>query len=58
LPSWTIRWGISVIFATFIGIVAGYYFIKYPQTVEAPIIITTLNPPVDLVARAEGRIKN
>jgi len=56
LPSWTIRWGISVIFAVFVGIIAGCYFIKYPQTVNAPIIITTLNPPADLITRVDGRI--
>jgi multidrug resistance efflux pump len=56
LPSWTIRWGISVIFAVFVGIITGCYFIKYPQTVEAPIIITTVNPPADLIARTDGRI--
>ena len=56
LPSWTIRWGVSVIFIVFAGIIAGCYFIQYPQTVTAPIIITTLNPPADLLARADGRI--
>jgi multidrug resistance efflux pump len=56
LPQWIIRWGITMIFAVFAGIIIGCYFIKYPQTVDAPVIITTLNPPADLIARAEGRI--
>jgi multidrug resistance efflux pump len=56
LPSWIIRRGITVIFLIFIGILIGCYFIKYPQTVDAPVVITTLNPPADLIARAEGRI--
>ncbi|MDR2065397.1 MAG: hypothetical protein LBP85_06800, partial [Prevotellaceae bacterium] len=56
LPSWIVRRGITVIFLIFVGILIGCYFIKYPQTVDAPVIITTLNPPADLIARAEGRI--
>ncbi|MDR2126470.1 MAG: hypothetical protein LBP63_06555, partial [Prevotellaceae bacterium] len=56
LPTWIIRRGITVIFLIFVGLLIGCYFIKYPQTVDAPVIITTLNPPADLIARAEGRI--
>ncbi|MDR1552380.1 MAG: HlyD family secretion protein [Prevotellaceae bacterium] len=56
LPAWIVRRGITVIFLIFVGILIGCYFIKYPQTVDAPVIITTLNPPADLIARAEGRI--
>ena len=56
MPRWIIRWGITVIFVIFAGILIGCYFIKYPQTVTAPVVITTLNPPADLVARYEGRI--
>ncbi|MDR2126769.1 MAG: hypothetical protein LBP63_08060, partial [Prevotellaceae bacterium] len=56
LPTWIIRRGITVIFLIFVGLLIGCYFIKYPQTVDAPVIITTLNPPADLIARAEGRL--
>lgn len=56
IPPWVIRWGVTVILAIFAGIVIGCYFIKYPQTVVAPIEITTLNPPADLMARGTGRI--
>ena len=38
------------------GILLGCYFIKYPDTVEAPVVITTLNPPADLYARYDGLI--
>lgn len=56
IPGWIIRWGVTVLFVIFLGIVAGCYFISYPQTVDAPIVITTLNPPADLLARSSGRI--
>lgn len=56
MPHWIIRWGITVVFLIMAGIVLGCYFIKYPETVQAPVVITTINPPADLVARYEGKI--
>lgn len=56
IPSWIIRWGVTVIFVIFAGILLGCYFIKYPDTVEAPVEITTVNPPADLVVRYDGLI--
>ena len=53
-PSWVVRWGVTVVFCILAGIVAGCYFIRYPQTVTAPISITTINPPSDLAARYDG----
>lgn len=54
IPPWVVRWGVTVIAAIFAGIVIGCCIIKYPQTVSAPITITTENPPSDLVARYSG----
>lgn len=56
MPSWIVRWGMGIIALIFLGIVIGACFIHYPQVVSAPITITTLNPPSDLIAKAEGRI--
>lgn len=56
IPSWILRWGMGVIFAVLLGIIIGSYFIKYPQIVTAPITITTINPPSDLIAKSTGRI--
>ncbi len=55
-PSWVVRWGITVIFVILLSIVLGCCFIKYPDTVAAPVVITTLNPPADLYARYDGLI--
>lgn len=54
IPSWIVRWGITVVAAIFVGILIGCYFIKYPDIVQAPITITTINPPSDLAARYAG----
>lgn len=56
IPSWIVRWGVTVVFAIFAGILIGCYFIKYPDLVQAPVVITTVNPPADLVARYDGLI--
>lgn len=55
-PRWIIRWGITLVFILFAGILAGSYFIKYPRTIKAQIVISSFNPPVDLMARRDGHI--
>lgn len=54
IPPWVVRWGITVIAAILVGIVVACCIIKYPQTVTAPISITTENPPSELTARYDG----
>ena len=56
IPGWIVRWGITLIFVIFLGIFLGCHLIRYPETVVAPVIITTFNPPADLIARTTGRI--
>lgn len=56
LPSSIVRWGMTLIFIIFFGIIIGCCFIKYPQVVTAPISLTTINPPSDLIAKTTGRI--
>lgn len=55
-PRWIIRWGITLVFILFAGILAGSYFIKYPRIIKARIVISSFNPPVDLIARRDGHI--
>ncbi len=55
-PAWVVRWGITVVFAIFVGILIGCWFVKYPDLIEAPTSITTINPPADLVTRYDGLI--
>lgn len=56
LPSWTVRWGITVVAVILIGILIGCWMIKYPQTIDSNITITTINPPIDLKTRMAGNI--
>lgn len=56
MPHWIVRWGITVIFIIFGGLIVGSCIMKFPQIVTAPIVITTINPPADLIAKTTGRI--
>lgn len=47
LPSWIVRWGISVIAFTLLILVVVSLYIKIPQTVGADIIITLEKSSVD-----------
>ena len=55
-PAWIIRWGITVILFVIISIIAGSWFIKYPDTVPATITIITETPPNSVYARSTGNV--
>lgn len=55
-PKWIFRWGISVIFILIIIGVTLSYFIRYPDILSADITLTTLNPPVTLVSKNNGKL--
>lgn len=57
IPSWIIRWGITVIFSIFSIIIIGCCFIKYPERVTGTVIITTSNAPIDVVAKSGGYLE-
>lgn len=57
IPSWTIRWGITIIFAIFVGIILGCCLIKYPKCVDGIVTITTNNSPIDIIARSAGNLE-
>lgn len=56
IPSWIVRWGVTVIFFMLTSIIVGSYFVKYPDRITSNIAITTINPPSDLVAKSNGLV--
>jgi len=56
IPSWIIRWGTVVILATILIILVGSMFVVYPDKKRADILVTTENPPANMVARSSGQI--
>ena len=56
VPPWILRSGITVLFAIVIVLFAGSWFYKYPDVIEAPLVVTSYNPPVYINARVNGKI--
>jgi len=57
-PGSILRWGTAVIFAVFVLFIIFAWIIQYPDFVPSPVEITTQNPPITLVSKFNGRIKN
>jgi multidrug resistance efflux pump len=56
IPHWIIRWGLTFIFLVVIFLMIGSWFFKYPDIIASTIVVTTENPPANLVARSSGKI--
>lgn len=56
-PGVLVRWGITVFFCVLATVLVGGCFFKYPDTVNAEVTVTTEHPPVWMVARGSGKIK-
>ncbi len=56
-PHALVRYGITVICSVLLMIFIGSFFFRYPDVVQGDVIITTENPPVWLVAKSTGKIK-
>lgn len=54
IPSWIVRWGISMIFIVFLIFLLIAWFIKYPDVLKAKIMITSNPAPVEILARIDG----
>ncbi|AWK06343.1 HlyD family secretion protein [Flavobacterium crocinum] len=57
VPHWMIRWGTVLIFAIIVMLFFVSWFVKYPDVVNAEIVITTNIPPEKIVSKSSGRIE-
>jgi len=57
IPGSFLKWGLFIFFAIILILIGGSYFIKNPEIVTVPVVITTQNPPVALVAKTGGEIE-
>lgn len=55
-PSWMVRWGTVLVFAVLALLAALGWWFRYPESVTAPLTITTLQPPVPVFAPRAGYI--
>lgn len=56
-PKSIFLWGNTILFGFFIMLIIFSWFIKYPEFVPAPIIVTSKNPPEKLIARNSSKIE-
>lgn len=56
-PHWMVRWGNTLILIIMLMVLLMSYFIKYPEFVPAPIIVTSQNPPEKILARTNSKIE-
>ncbi len=56
-PNWLVRFGTLIAFFTFFVLIIVAYFVKYPDVIKAPLVITALNPPVNLISKRSGRLE-
>lgn len=57
VPSWTVRWGSTLILGIVVGLVLLSWLVRFPEVVSAPLRVVTENPAVPVVARTLGRIE-
>ncbi len=58
VPRKIIRYGITVILLVILVLFAGSFFFKYPDILTAPVEVVSKNPPVMLVAKANGNLSH
>ncbi len=55
-PRWIVRSGIFLIFGIIALLFGGSYFFRYPDVINASIVVLSENPPAYLAARTTARI--
>ncbi len=54
MPGWALRWGITGVLVAVVLLLLASWFIRYPDTIDARVVLTTQNPPAPIIARTEG----
>jgi len=57
VPSWILRWGISILAIVVVILLIGSAIIKYPDIISAQVVLTGSTPPATIVAHASGKLK-
>lgn len=58
VPHWMIRWGNTLIFTLVGGVFVMSYFIKYPSSITATVLVTTANPTQNMYAPTTGNLSD
>jgi multidrug efflux pump subunit AcrA (membrane-fusion protein) len=55
-PKWLIRYGTTIVFLVIAALLLLSWYVRYPDIVAAPIMVTTPEPPASVVSRSPGKI--
>lgn len=55
-PGFLIRWGITIFFLLLLFIIAGTFFIHYPDTILTKARLTTINAPKEVRINTDGKL--
>lgn len=55
-PGWGLHWGNTVVLALLLSFLLAAWLIQYPDVVEAPVILSTQQPPVRVAPSAAGSL--
>lgn len=58
IPSWIVRYGTTVLFIVVFALIIVSYFFKYPDVIQAEMVLTSHHPVAQVVARTSGKISN
>ena len=56
VPSWILRWGITLIFAILMGVILLSALIEYPDVVRTNLKVNSLNAPKIVLAKQGGKL--
>ncbi len=56
MPGWIVSWGISATVAITLLLVLAGSFIRYPETINTRVVVTTRLSPAPIITRENGRI--
>lgn len=55
-PPFVVRWGISILFLIFLGLLAISWFIQYPDIVVAKGVLNSINAPKEVMVQSSGKL--
>lgn len=55
-PGWALRWGITAIAIAMLGFLVLAWLVRYPDIIQARVLILTENPPIRVFSRSSGKI--
>ncbi|MFV0329287.1 MAG: HlyD family secretion protein [Dysgonomonas sp.] len=56
VPSWILRWGITIVALAIVILLIGSAIFKYPEIITAKIVLTGSTPPASIVAKTTGKL--